>query len=245
MHIVRTSDSMVLLIGFCDKKKKSFFSCTSRSLAQIHWLQASYAQLEPLCSSPTGAILLAKPAGCCLEKDALGLGPQFKKSPMRVTFRALSKGLIVEELLVLSFAELQAHKQRSSRYPRWAGAPRIVLGGWNGTAQKSLKVIGRKKTHTLKLSISSLIPGQISLSLEPLQPPRRVTQCKELPNPKGGQQHRWCTGTRGAPLTPEAEESYTIKSTGAIFWVIILSPARRQDLTILALIMKRVLVSCE
>lgn len=164
---------------------------------------------------------------------------------MRVTFRALNKGLIVEELLVLSFAELQAHKQRSSRYPRWAGAPRIVLGGWNGTAQKSLKVIGRKKTHTLKLSIPSLISRQISLSLEPLQPPRWVTRCKELPNPKGGQQHKWCTGTRGAPLTPEAEESYTIKSIGAVFWVIILSPARKQDLTVLALIMKRVLVSCE
>lgn len=62
-----------------------------------------------------GAILLAKPAGCCLEKDALGLGPQFKESPVHVTFRALNKGLTAEELLVLSFTELQTHNQRSPR----------------------------------------------------------------------------------------------------------------------------------
>lgn len=110
---MRTFDSMVLLIGFCDKTQK-FLSCTSMSLARIHSTRWSSIQPIPLRTSGTQRIAAA---GIQLD-SSLGLRPELKKTYMHVTFWPMHgrEGLAAEELPM--HAEFQEYQLGWTPYLR-------------------------------------------------------------------------------------------------------------------------------
>lgn len=137
-----TFDSVVLLYQVLWQNAKKSFSCTSVSLARIHWIQWGYVQSVPLYTSGTQHIAAGRdPTGLFLQYKSLGLRPELKKMSMYVTSWPTHsrEGLAVEELLM--------HTEFQKCKPGWAPYLRAHRKRWKPNASARLQSCCEQKRH--------------------------------------------------------------------------------------------------